>query len=553
MESKGEEKNKNVTAEESKSDYYTKAKGDVKSSVRISPQTGVENKSAISPPTPSINVEAPVNIKDQLSRAVVQTLLFPALPTVNVLDLDTNNYLITTVTSQRRNIAITPLIFPIPLNVIVSQIDLEDYLTTSVSRKALVIKPLQFKTPPNVIVNSLDVTVREEFALKLTPPNIKETTMDTKTGVSETSAAQTISYTSTPQPEKSISIKSTTYEDFLNPFSSLLKASGVNIVVYDEMKPGIEDSLVKIGVEFALINGYEVTPQEISTKNLNSIQLIGSAGVFKVDKSLCEEKEPTLYDQVESLLTKIMGYQFSILIVPSCFYTKYMLNIGGKPHRIFADEDVLKRFSSTINPKILHTYKANKEAIQRLAFGASGLQVDVSSYDALAHHNLQFMKILDDSFKWLRLRYPDLNKPSTGEETEYHLKMKAVVIKHLIENLKVEPKSIKVEEVLPPCGIPDIHFSYQGKLIAVDVKTSIGKIPSSEVDEAYNKYQGCSDEVWVVLRPLPALLDLVDIIGRYKGYNSKLKVLLPVMGYGSKVSLLPLEDFIQKMESLQTC
>ncbi|QKR00830.1 hypothetical protein GWK48_10945 [Metallosphaera tengchongensis] len=542
------EEKKNLTAEESRS-YYTEAKGDVEDIVETPPQIKVENRSVMSPP-PSI-MKAPANVeepKSRLRKTVIKTLLFPGPPVVGVSSQHTDNYLTASVTSQGHTTAITPLYFPSPLSVTVLQLDLKDYLTAKVSKNVEMIQPLQFPTTSQVILNPLDaevyLEVREKYTLEFTPSEEIATQSNLQVSVSS------------PQPKTNIYIKSSVYDDFLSQFSSLLKASGVNIVVYDEMKPKIEDSLVSLGTEIALINGFKVEPQEISTKNPSSIPLLGSAGVFKVDKSLCDVKDrKELINQIENLLTKIMGYQFSIQIVPSCFYSQYLINIGGKPNRIFVDEDVLKHLSNMIRHKLVSTYKVNKDVIQKLAFGASGLQLDFPSYDAPANFKSPFTTILDDAQNWLTLNYPNLDKssPSGGQEGEYHRKMKPVVIKHLLENLKIDPNSIHMEQKVHDCGVPDIYFNDKnGKVIGVDVKASMGKMPRDEIDEAYNKYEQCSNEVWVVLRPLPALLDLNGIIGKYKIYN-KLRIFIPAVCEGNKISLLPLEEFVDKMEKLQTC
>jgi hypothetical protein len=139
-----------------------------------------------------------------------------------------------------------------------------------------------------------------------------------------------------------------------------------------------------------------------------------------------------------------------------------------------------------------------------------------------------------------------------GVESSHHKGLKDVIVYHLLKNEGLNLEDIKVEQ-LSECGnTPDVQATIDGKRVAIDAKTSFHKDPISEIKDAYRKYSQCEDEVWVVLRPLPALLYAKSISGllTLEEYD-KLQVLIPVRDKKDEksVKLIQFKDFLKEVRN----
>jgi len=103
--------------------------------------------------------------------------------------------------------------------------------------------------------------------------------------------------------------------------------------------------------------------------------------------------------------------------------------------------------------------------------------------------------------------------------------------------------------------IPDITYSPDGEKICIEIETLIGTIePLKKVDETIEKYkENC--RIWVVLRPVSALLHYEELKTREKVYNIvhgknvEFKVLtLSTAGGKFKWSLVSIDKFLRKRE-----
>ncbi|ARM76961.1 hypothetical protein [Acidianus manzaensis] len=327
--------------------------------------------------------------------------------------------------------------------------------------------------------------------------------------------------------------------DKLNDILNSISSRGPTVIVYDEYKAGIEYSLARIAVEIAEIKSRQFNSKLISSglsptdSNLIKLKEIAD-GIFILDRELCEEIKNTKDNPVDNLLniafTSLIGDKLTIIIMPKCIYEKYQLKIAQKPAKIIFE-------------------KFTKADIQTLAYLASGLtSVSNLSYGSLPDVNGYYISILEKSWKWLREKYSYLDIPSNeeSEESDTHRQLKAVTIKHLVENKKIDPNSIQVEEERGGGLIPDIYVSTTNEIY--DAKTSYGKLPADELYELQKKYSTISPNIFAVMRPLPGLLDFKAIRGKIKSAKEKginLSVLIPVEE-NNKVELVDLFTFIKK-------
>ncbi|WP_218259054.1 hypothetical protein [Saccharolobus shibatae] len=285
-----------------------------------------------------------------------------------------------------------------------------------------------------------------------------------------------------------------------------------------------QHSLKYIATEIALFHGYETNPITISSvSDLAGIELkdVGTrSGIFVLKRDLCnsiKEIENTLIDS----LNGISGYKYSIIIMPKCLYNTLLPKIVLKPKRIV-------------------TENLTREEILTLAYLASGCQLDWKGYDALDRTREMFEELLGSARRWLRQNYISLDIPNLGNETDLHRNLKAFTLKHLIENEKVDDKSIYVESYIGDLK-PDIYVISRD--LVIDAKTSIGHLPSDELLDV-QKYARFAKGIWVVMRPIAILLDLDGIIGRLKDTDRlgiDMEVMIPV-----RDKLITLEEFVNE-------
>jgi hypothetical protein len=124
---------------------------------------------------------------------------------------------------------------------------------------------------------------------------------------------------------------------------------------------------------------------------------------------------------------------------------------------------------------------------------------------------------------------------------------------------------IKVETpILNGKVIPDLIYKPEGKEIYIEVETLIGTLePLKKIDETIEKYKDKdlpAHQIWVVLRPVSALLHYEELKAREKAYKIiysnkeiKFKVLtLQVANKRFKWDLVDLDEFISRDERKYT-
>jgi len=138
-------------------------------------------------------------------------------------------------------------------------------------------------------------------------------------------------------------------------------------------------------------------------------------------------------------------------------------------------------------------------------------------------------------------RQPRSGKELGQEESALHYSLKFLVVKHLIDNLKVSENSIRTEEEVKSI-IPDVYVSWPEE-IAVEIETFYGTgdpyhvklIP--KVDDYRNaKFKG---ELWLVVPNIQALLLVDELLKLRKDYKKELDLevyTLDLTGYGAELT-----------------
>ena len=388
----------------------------------------------------------------------------------------------------------------------------------------------------NIKIRRYDYTIIDNYGKPISLVNLQQRIRESKTSVVNRSKGvlnqpaniNTVSVNQNGVP-KHIQLDT----DFLGGFkemASLVYASdrGTTIIVYDENKPGIEDSLAYLAKEIASINKYDTNPITISNKDVLSrdwrVPNVGvAAGIFVLKKDLCEADD-NVKEALQNSLNGIMGYKYSIIIIPKCLYNNFQLIIGGKAKKVIHED-------------------LSKEVISTLAYMSSGFQIKLKTYDALANVEGPYEKLLIEARSWLSKEYISKDRAGGEEETELHRNLKAVAIKHLIEIEK-----IKVDEIHVEVYIGDLKPDIWTPNLVVDAKTSYGIKPNDELSDL-EKYSKLSNRIWAVMKPIAVLLDLDRIIGRINEaakQGIEMEVMIPVKDDKDGSKLISLENFIKE-------
>jgi hypothetical protein len=123
------------------------------------------------------------------------------------------------------------------------------------------------------------------------------------------------------------------------------------------------------------------------------------------------------------------------------------------------------------------------------------------------------------------------------------------------EKIKIEEKITWGKQDTPPI-IPDIIYSPNGKKIPIEIETLIGTFePLKKIDETVEKYEDVPDveKVWIVVRPVSALLHYEELKARenaYKSlYNKKVEIKVLTLLTSKKKfrwNLINIDEFIGK-------
>ncbi len=98
-------------------------------------------------------------------------------------------------------------------------------------------------------------------------------------------------------------------------------------------------------------------------------------------------------------------------------------------------------------------------------------------------------------------------------ESEDHLALKILAIKHLVEVENVDAEKIETEKRLGERVIADLYAGTRGLVVEVETLYGSGSAPLLNLRDSALKYKDVPgiNEIWVVLRNLPALLYLGDL------------------------------------------
>lgn len=143
-------------------------------------------------------------------------------------------------------------------------------------------------------------------------------------------------------------------------------------------------------------------------------------------------------------------------------------------------------------------------------------------------------------------------------ESEDHLALKVLVVKHLIEKEKISEKSIKSEwDIGREYGgnriVADIYIDERGLAIEIETLYETGPAPLLKVRDTVLKYKGLGvREVWVVLRNLPAALYLGDLWALRKELGKvmepvKVEFYVPDL---TELKLVALSEILEKLKPL---
>jgi hypothetical protein len=448
-------------------------------------------------------------------------------------------------------------------NILVKALDLSSTLTiTQITKKYL---PLVFNKLPVVSTQKLDLTRVDITSLyystkKIWPrlpfpkkPNVIFISLNTETIV-DVSHKEPTSEVKEPNDElKEYNDVIEEIDKGIGPFSYITPNDSI-VIVYDENKTGVEDSLQAIANEILRNHGISL-PNVVVIKQFEQLeQYIKQIGtmtkLFVLGNELCKKEKEETVSTIESTIKGIMGTS-CVILIPSCLHEKLSSFIGGKANLVLIDSDLNIEGIKT-------TFKASENTIETMAYGASGLTFkEWPGYSSLGNYKNSFYNLLRRATKELEDIVMEAKNPELllkifnvqgGEE---HKKLENLAILYLVKEKNAKLEDIRIEEELNGKR-PDIRWSN----VIIDVKTSVGSdgnpiIPPIEMIDVANKYHNNADEICVVFRPLPLLIYLKKVIEVRKAlimkYKKKIEVMVPAERDG-KITLLTLKEFLKELK-----
>jgi hypothetical protein len=460
-----------------------------------------------------------------------------------------------------------------PPTISVKNLDLSSNLDIIPAIKKYLPK-LVFNKIPTVSTQKLDLTGVDITSLyystkKIWPrlpfpkkPNVIFTSLNTETIV-DVSHKEPTSEVKEPNDElKEYNDVIEEIDKGIGPFSYITPNDSI-IIVYDENKAGVEDSLQAIANEILKNHGLSL-PNVVVIKQFEQLeQYIKQIGtmtkLFVLGNELCikekdkdEDKEikEEIVNTIQSTIKGIIGTS-CVILMPSCLYNKLFHFIGGKANLVLVDSDINIEGVKT-------TFKASKNIIETMAYGASGLTFkNWPGYGSLGNYKNSFYNLLRRATKELEDIVMEAKNPELllkifnvqgGDE---HKKLENLAILYLVKEKNAKLEDIHIEEELNGKR-PDIRWSN----VIIDVKTSVGSdgnpiIPPIEMIDVVDKYHNNADEIWVVFRPLPLLIYLKKVIEVRKAlimkYKKKIEVMVPAEKDG-KITLLTLKEFLKELK-----
>ncbi|AAK41886.1 hypothetical protein SULI_12590 [Saccharolobus solfataricus] len=335
-----------------------------------------------------------------------------------------------------------------------------------------------------------------------------------------------------PTPEEVLPTEDFEEDEVLRGLSKF-QCHGSLVMVYDEKKQKIEDSLATLGVEMSAICGEELNEVKITNYSYELSRIKIDEGVFVLEQDICEEiTDEVVKKEMDAVISSLTGYKLTILVIPNCLYEMY-------------------------KHKLVMVVKENftRDKILTLAYLASGLDKDVVSVlNPFESLTAVFHKYQEDVLSRglnlvLKSDLSPLLKPGENESS-VHKSLKAIILLHLVKNMNIDKKFIKVEEEINGY-IPDVYV--ENEKMVYDAKTSFEVHPDDEIRNVVTKYSSFASKIIVVMRPLPVLINLpiiVNLLKEYRKQNIKVDVQIPVKE-GDKIVLMPLSEFIKKGKEFQ--
>lgn len=300
----------------------------------------------------------------------------------------------------------------------------------------------------------------------------------------------------------------------------IYNCEGTTVVVYprDFKSLGLDESLAVLALELQrIVCGRSYDPKFLNINDDLDV-LVRDEGVYVIRGEVRDR------ERAERFFARLSGFQPKVVILSDDLYTP------SKPSAL------------------VRTSPRELEALRLLALAYAGFAESTSycrsieavgSYDLLAVAKSCWYTEARRHLAWALNNAPHKLRPSVGgAESETHMLLKAIAIRHVAEVLGVSLESVRVEDEVKECGtaVPDLYFVHNGKGVAVDVKASVGVLPTNEIREAAEKYSACADEVWVLLRPIAFLAFTRPILKTLEhlqsGAYKKTRVVLPLYGKG---------------------
>ena len=306
---------------------------------------------------------------------------------------------------------------------------------------------------------------------------------------------------------------------------------GTTVVIYSDEYKGLDESLALIAVELErIVCGKSYDPRFIDLNDEDEVRdlevLIRDEGVYVIRGDVKDDKQR---NKVGRVFNRFFGYNPKIVIMSEGLAKNFIL----KPS--------LYVRVSEVRPEVL-----NVLAKAYTGFATGPYCDDIpQELDALATARLCYTTRVRETVRWVLESAPDRLRPSVGGgESETHMNLKALVIRYLLEN----GRNFKVEDEITECkpNVPDIYVVDGG--IAIDVKASIGSLPTNDIVETHRKYSGCANEVWIVFRPFTVLAFTKPILRTLENLELKPKVKVPL--YNPQKGLYELVDIADFLNSI---
>lgn len=234
----------------------------------------------------------------------------------------------------------------------------------------------------------------------------------------------------------------------------------------------------------------------------------------------------------------------------------FMVFISKDPARLrhFIEEEARPYMPKIVDLSYVKVNEARAEIFRRAVEVLWGTKIIfVEPNDVLSQAERRYKDVLDELLGSKKYTY--LIK--RGEkESEDHLALKILALKHLVEVEKIKLEDVKVEEKIEEV-VADIYVKDQGLVVEVETLYGAGSSPLLNVKDSVLKYKniGGVKEVWVILRNFPTALHLGDLWSLRKFLRDEMKekekrveIYLPIL---SELKLNPLGELIKKLKSLK--